>query len=135
MRSETISSVSNRRVVLAGRVVAALGALHLAITGALNLGHLPAWFNGEMWLPANGLSDLTPAQGAFWLVVGSFAVPLLAMGLLIAWLGRAGLVPPAYVAWLLGGWGTVGALVLEPSPFLLTWVPAIMLLRAGRSQG
>lgn len=122
------------KVVLAGGIAAALGVLHLVSTLAMSMDYVPRWFTGQLWLPANGLSDLTPSQGAFWLTVGSFAVPLFTLGLLIGWLGRRGMVPPTFVALLLGGWGTLGAVLFEPSPFILTWIPAFMLLRS-RSRG
>ncbi|MFD1936438.1 MULTISPECIES: DUF6463 family protein [Nonomuraea] len=125
-----------RLVVLGGRITAFLGAFHLVVTIALNVSHLPAWFSGGLWFPANGLSELPPAVGAFWLTIGSFGLPLLTLGLLVAWLGNRGVVPPAFVAWALGGWCTIGAVAFEPSPFILVWVPAVMLLRAaGRQAG
>ncbi|MGI5292031.1 DUF6463 family protein [Nonomuraea polychroma] len=121
-----------RRVVLAGRIIAFLGVLHLVSTAVMSSGHVSGWFTGEMWFPANGPTDLAPGQGAFWLVVGSFGLPLTCLGLLVDWIGRRGSVPPSFVAWMIGGWGTLGAVILIPSPFILTWVPAVMLLLAAR---
>ncbi|MFE3453260.1 DUF6463 family protein [Nonomuraea sp. NPDC059194] len=122
----------SRKVVLAGRITAFLGALHLVICAVFSLSYVSGWVSGGLWFPANGLSALSPAAGAFWLTVGSFGLPLLTLGLLISWLGKRNVVPPAFVAWLLGGWGTVGALAFEPSPFLLIWAPAVVLLLAAR---
>ncbi|MGW5684329.1 DUF6463 family protein [Nonomuraea sp. NPDC003754] len=120
----------HRTVVLAGRIIAFLGVFHMAVTVALNIRYLPTWFSGGLWFPANGLGELPPALGGFWLTIGSFALPLFALGLLIDWTGRRGATPPAFVAWLLGVWGTIGALTFEPSPFVAVWVPAVMLLVA-----
>ncbi|GAA2389885.1 DUF6463 family protein [Nonomuraea africana] len=123
-----------RDVVLAGRITAFLGALHLVLTLAFNLQYLPAWFTGRLWFPANGLNELPPDVGAFWLTIGSFGLPLLLLGLLIGWLGRRDVTPPAFLAWTLGAWGTILALLFEPSPAILLWVPAVMLLVAARRQ-
>ncbi|MEU4703899.1 DUF6463 family protein [Nonomuraea dietziae] len=116
----------------AGQITAFLGALHLVSTTVMSMDHVPAWFAGQLWFPKNALTNLTPEQGAFWLTIGSFGLPLLSLGLLVGWLGRRGTLPPMFVAWMLGGWGTLGAALLEPTPFILTWVPAAMLLRAAR---
>ncbi|WP_431899077.1 DUF6463 family protein [Nonomuraea sp. bgisy101] len=124
----------HRTVILAGRITVLLSMLHLVVTMAFNVRHLPAWFSGGLWFPADGLADPMPSLGAFWLTIGSFFLPLLVLGLLIAWLGRRAVIPPAFVAWLLGGWCTVGALAFEPSGFILLWVPAVMVLRAARSR-
>ncbi|MEU7894627.1 DUF6463 family protein [Nonomuraea sp. NPDC049152] len=127
-----VATAQRRKVVLAGRITAFLGAFHLVITTAFSMGHLSTWLSGGLWFPANGLSDLPPATGAFWLTFGSFGLPLLTLGFLIAWLGGRDVVPPAFVAWALGGWGTIGALAFEPSPFILIWMPAAVLLAARR---
>ncbi|GAA3470721.1 DUF6463 family protein [Nonomuraea roseola] len=123
-----------RHVVLAGRIIAFLGLLHLVMTLAFNLHRLPAWLTLGLWFPANGLSELPPDAGAFWLTIGSFGLPLLLLGLLITWLGRRDVTPPAFAAWALGAWGTLLAVLFEPSPAILLWLPAALLLVAARRQ-
>ncbi|MFF5207389.1 DUF6463 family protein [Streptosporangium sp. NPDC000396] len=122
----------HRTVILAGRITVFLSMLHLVVTLAFNIRHLSTWFSGGLWFPANGLADPLPALGAFWLTIGSFSLPLLVLGLLIAWIGHRAVIPPAFVAWLIGGWCTIGAVAFQLSGFILLWVPAVMLLRAGR---
>lgn len=72
------------------------------------------------------------AGGAFWIVVGSFAVPLLLLGLLIGQLARRGVALPQSVGWGLAVWGVVGAAILQPTPLLIGLVPAMLLIRAVR---
>ncbi|NUW42534.1 hypothetical protein HT134_20675 [Nonomuraea rhodomycinica] len=108
------------------------------ITLLVSADHVPGWLGGELWHFPPHLDDLSrpaPNMGAFWLVWGSFAVPLGLVGALVAGLGRRGVVPPAYCGAGLALWALVGAAVFEPSPFLLAVVPAVMLLTARRPRG
>ncbi len=77
-----------------------------------------------------------PANAAsladFWAYLGSFAVPLIVLGLLITRMARTGQEVPRYVGWTLGAWVLVSGWVLEPSGFLLGLVPAVLLLLAQR---
>jgi hypothetical protein len=116
----------------------AQGVCHLLITGWLSRKHIGGWLAGSAWPPAGGLSDMGPAVGAFWLTFGSFALPQLLLGALIAKQGREGRTVPAYVGWGLAGWGVVCTALFEPSPFITVLIPAVMLLRAnggGRAAG
>lgn len=136
MSSET--SVSVKSVVWAGGILVFLACVHLAITGLAAAPHIPGWFRGEAWLPGTGgLAELgsPPANvGAFWLVWGSFAVPLGLLGALVARSGRGGRVPPPYVAGGLALWALVGAICFEPSPFVTVLVPCALLLAARRGR-
>ncbi|GAA4078301.1 DUF6463 family protein [Actinomadura miaoliensis] len=119
-------------ITWAGRVIALLGTLHLLTSAFYSREHVPGWATGDLWFPGKGPEDLSPSAGAFWLTVGSFGLPLLLLGLLIIWMDRHRIVPPAFLAWTIGAWCTLGGLLLMPSPFLLAWVPAAMLLIAAR---
>ncbi len=138
MSSGTDSAVSGRTVsttrtvAWAGRILIGLGVLHLPLTGWLSRMHIGGWLAGSAWLPPGGVSQLSPAVGAFWLTLGSFALPLILLGGLVTRLARTGETVPGYVGWGLTVWGVVCAAVFEPSPFITVLVPAIMLLRAGR---
>ncbi|WP_246633563.1 DUF6463 family protein [Pseudonocardia nigra] len=122
-----------RSVTWAGRLLVALGALHLVVTAAISAPHLGTWVRGGLWLPVGGLGE--PAVGAFWLSVGSFGVPLVLLGGMVTWAARLGHTPPAFVGWGIAAWIAVCALILEPSPFALGLIPAAMLVRAGRRRG
>ncbi|MFB9627703.1 hypothetical protein [Nonomuraea helvata] len=130
MSSDT--SVSVKR---AGGMLVFLACAHLVLTGVLSAEHVPSWFAGGMWFFPPGpddLSRLAPDVGAFWLVWGSFAVPLGLIGALVVGFGRRGEVPPPYLGIGVALWALGGAAVFEPSPFVLAVVPAAMLLAARR---
>lgn len=119
-------------LVWAGRIMAFLAVAHLGLLGVDRARYLSGWLTGGLWqLPGPG-SDLSQSAAAFWLVVGSFAAPVLVLGLLVSWIGRAGGRVPGLVGWGLGAWALAGTLVLEPSPFVLGLVPAAMIVLASR---
>ncbi|MFF8713116.1 DUF6463 family protein [Streptomyces sp. NPDC015184] len=116
--------------VHAGRVLTFLGALHLLALGTQNTGHLGAWFGGDLWgLPREEFVEPSGAAGAFWISFGSFAVPLLLLGLLVSHLGRQGVRVPPAIGWGLAAWSVVGAVVVEPTPMVLVLLPAVLLIR------
>jgi hypothetical protein len=53
-------------------------------------------------------------------------VPLIVVGLMMLWLDRRGITPPPFIAWTLGIWTVVDAviLLLTPWPILLLLVGA-----------
>ena len=106
-------------VVWAGRIMVLLGVVHVVSTVVISANHLADWFTGQLWLPEQGLGNLTPEMGAFWLSLGSFGVPLALLGGLVTWCARIDRVPPAFVAWGVAAWSVVCAVVFEPSPFIL----------------
>jgi hypothetical protein len=122
-------------VTWAGRILVGQSVLHLLITGWLSRTHIGGWLAGTAWLPPGGLSDLDPAVGAFWLTLGSFALPQMLLGGLVTGLGKAGRTVPGYVGWGLAVWGVACAAVFEPSPFITALVPAVMLVRASQRGG
>ncbi|MFI7643667.1 hypothetical protein [Nonomuraea sp. NPDC049400] len=135
MSSDT--SVSVKSVVWAGGILALLACLHLSSTALLSADHLPGWFRGELWFFPPNLDDLAmlaPNVGAFWMVWGSFGVPLGLVGALVVGYGRRGQVPPSYVGVVVGFWALTSAAVLEPSPFVLGVIPAVMLVVASRKR-
>ncbi|GAA1587643.1 hypothetical protein GCM10009678_82570 [Actinomadura kijaniata] len=121
----------------AGGILVLLACLHLSSAALLSADHLPGWFRGELWFFPPDPDDLaTPAPnvGAFWMVWGSFGVPLGLVGALVAGYGRRGQVPPPYVGVIVGFWALTSAAVFEPSPFALGMIPAVMLLIASRKR-
>jgi Family of unknown function (DUF6463) len=111
----------------AGRLIVFYGAAHtlgaLTVEGAAR--HAGAWFSGELW--GDDLANMSPANSAYWLSVDSFGVPLILVGLTVLWLDRRGITPPPFIAWTLGIWTVVDAVVLGPTPG--EWL--ILLLAAG----
>jgi hypothetical protein len=113
----------------AGWIFTFLGTGHTVLGIALFAApHAAAWLGGGLWGPGEPLDEMSPTMGAFWLTVGSFGVPLLVMGLTILWIHRSGLVPPAFIGWVLGVWSLVAALIMEPAPWILGPIAAVLYL-------
>ncbi|MGN9783884.1 DUF6463 family protein [Nonomuraea sp. ZG12] len=117
----------------AGRLIVLFGVLHtlgaLTVEGAAH--HAGAWFSGELW--GEDLAAMSPANSAYWLSVDSFGVPVILIGLTVLWLDRRGITPPTFIAWTLGIWSVIDAVVLGPTPQALAGpLPAILLLIGAR---
>ncbi|WP_418957742.1 DUF6463 family protein [Streptomyces tritici] len=118
----------------AGRTLMILGAVHLVVLGAQNLDFVDEWFTGALWgLPREEFIHPSGANGAFWSSIGSFAVPMMLLGALVADLARRSVTVPASIGWGLAVWCVVGAAILEPTPMLLGLVPAALLIRQARA--
>ncbi|GAA0933752.1 hypothetical protein [Nonomuraea longicatena] len=132
-----MSSGTSVTVKRAGWILLALAGVHLALLALATATHLPGWIGGQLWVTPQGLSDfaeLSPSAGAFWAFWGSFAVPLGLLGAMVIRSAREGRTPPAYVGIGLIVWAAVGALIFEPSPFVLGAIPGAMLVVAARSR-
>ncbi|MFG2986127.1 DUF6463 family protein [Streptomyces sp. NPDC048258] len=115
----------------AGRILLSLGTLHLVVMGAQNTQYLGDWFTGTLWnQPREEFIHPAGAAGAFWVTIGSFAVPLILLGVLVLDLARREVTVPPVIGWALAAWGVVGAAILEPTPMILLLVPAVLLIRA-----
>lgn len=100
-----------------------LAAVHLLVLGIDVPTELPNWLKFNLWtfdhwqpLRAQPL-DLALSGGVFWSTVGSFAVPLSILGILILWLDRHGQPIPAFIGWILVGWVALMTLLMPPSGF------------------
>ncbi|MBT2365833.1 hypothetical protein J7E88_11070 [Streptomyces sp. ISL-10] len=115
----------------AGRILLALGTLHLVVLGAQNTRYFGDWFTGELWgLPREEFVHPGGAAGAFWVSLGSFAVPVMLLGILVMDLARREIAVPPVIGWGLAAWSLVGAMILEPTPVILLLVPAVLLIRS-----
>lgn len=90
------------------------------------------WFTGGLW--AEHFSDMTPAGSAFWLSLGSFGIPVMLIGMLILWLDRQKITPPAFLAWVLSAWTFVDAAILLFTPWPIVLVACILLLLGIRAR-
>jgi hypothetical protein len=99
----------------AGRLIVCYGAAHTL--GALIVEraaqHAGAWLSGE--LRGDSLRNMSPANSAYWLSVNSFGPPLVLLGLTVLWLDRRGITPPTFIAWALGTWTVVDAVIAGPA--------------------
>jgi Protein of unknown function (DUF2867)/Family of unknown function (DUF6463) len=121
-------------VRLAGRLIVLFGAAHtvgaLTVEGAAR--HAGEWLAGA--LRGADLSDMSPANSAYWLSVMSFGPPLVLLGLTVLWLDRRGITPPAFIGWSLGIWTVVDLAVAGPQSGqgLVLLLAAGLLLAASR---
>ncbi|MEV7617899.1 DUF6463 family protein [Streptomyces sp. NPDC089799] len=122
----------NRKLVLwAGRGLVGIGALHLVYGTVVARSHLAGWIGGALHGASGEGMDELESQRDFWALLGSLAVPLIVVGLLLSRMASTGQEVPRAVGWILAVWVLVSAWVLFPSGFLLGIVPVALLLLAG----
>jgi hypothetical protein len=92
--------------------------------------HAGEWFAGTGW--QGDATAMTHAQATLWYTVGSFGFPFLLLGLLVLWLARRGVTPPTFLAWGMAAWTAVATAAGGPSPLLVLFVAAGLLLLAAR---
>ncbi|GAA3565766.1 hypothetical protein GCM10022222_56970 [Amycolatopsis ultiminotia] len=116
----------------AGRLITLYGAAHtlLALTLLGAARHAGAWFSGALW--HDDLAHMSTANTAYWLSVFSFGPPLATVGLIVLWLDRRQLAPPQFLAWALGIWTLLGAVVLPLTPWPIPLVAGVLLLAGTR---
>lgn len=116
----------------AGWLIAFYGAAHtlgaLTVEGAAR--HAGAWFSGALW--TDDFAAMSSANSAYWLSLGSFGIPLIVVGLTVVWLNHRGITPPPFIAWMLGIWTIVDAVVLLLTPWPVLLIASILLLCGSR---
>ena len=126
----------HRLVRIAGAVLVALGAGHLALAAVLTRATLLGWAADGVWAAVPLLPGAAPAGArdalAFWGGAGGFAVPLVILGLLLRHLAGRGVRVPAFVGWTVAVWCLVGAVLLVPSPFAVGVVAGMLVVLAAR---
>ncbi|WP_018348937.1 DUF6463 family protein [Longispora albida] len=127
---------AQRLSLWAGRLLVVISAVHMLVFGIRTTAFWDNWLGGDL----RGVSNVEDVANQetllnFWGFLGSFGVPLLVLGLLIARLAKAGVAMPGYTGWVLGAWVTLGAVVLVPSGFPLGLIPAALLVAARRAPG
>ncbi|RZQ61401.1 DUF6463 family protein [Amycolatopsis suaedae] len=112
----------------AGWLITLFGAAHtiLALTLMGAGQHAGTWFSGGLW--QENLKALSPAGSAYWFSIDSFGPAFVLVGLLVLWLARRGITPPAFVGWALIVWTVVDAVVMPLTPWPVILVAAILLL-------
>lgn len=127
----------DRLLRIAGAILVALGTGHLALATVLTRATLLGWATDGVWAAVPLLPGATPAGArdalAFWGGPGGFAVPLVALGLLLWHLAGCGVRVPAFVGWIVAVWCLVGAVVLVPSPFVVGAVAGMLVVLAART--
>lgn len=121
----------NRRNLWAGRFMVGISLLHIAFFTVLTWRDWGASAAGALWLPDPATAAEYRLHMGFWALLGSFAAPMLLLGLLVMRLARQGVPLPAYLGWGLLAWVLICAALVEPSGFPLGLIPAFLLI-AGR---
>ncbi|MFF5210559.1 DUF6463 family protein [Streptosporangium sp. NPDC000396] len=121
--------------VWAGGISAAIGVVHTVFFSIKTWPQWGDWISGGLH-GTDTLKDPAVLASArdFWSLSGSFAVPLILLGLLISHMARTGQKIPSYLGWALGVWVLVNAWILEPSGFPLGIIPVALLLLAKRAE-
>ncbi|MFC5820108.1 DUF6463 family protein [Nonomuraea harbinensis] len=118
------SAPPSRLTIWAGRSMIIIAVAHTAVFALL--APWSSWLAGDL---RNGVAD-ADSLAIFWALPGGFVVVLALLGLLVARLGRQGHHVPGYVGWATLAWGALAVTLIGPSGFLLTAVPAALLITA-----
>ncbi|MFI2325517.1 DUF6463 family protein [Nocardia beijingensis] len=128
----------------AGGIMLVLGAGHLIVLTLASWRDITYWVEHGIWaaVPLD-MGDGESAQTAeslqnkltFWAGPGSFAVPLILLGLLIWQHAGRGTAVPAWIGWGLAVWCLLGGILLVPSPFLVGTISGVLVVIAARKDG
>ncbi|MEU2165299.1 DUF6463 family protein [Streptomyces chengbuensis] len=130
---------TRRRLVRwASGIMLGLGAGHLLLLAVMAREAVADWAERGLWA-AVPLADGGAAseeslenQLTFWAGPGSFAVPLVLLGLLTWHLAGRGVAVPAGIGWGLAVWCCVGGVLLVPSPYFVGAVSGVLIVLASR---
>jgi hypothetical protein len=121
--------------IWAGRSTAFIGVGHIAIFTVQTWSNWGDWLTGRLHGPT-AIEDPANVDSLrlFWSLPGSFAIPLILLGLLLIRMARTGQEIPRYVPWTLAAWILISGWILEPSGFPLGLVPITLLFLAHRAR-
>jgi hypothetical protein len=130
---------SRRLTATAGWIGVAFGTAHSVIAP---LGTPVRWseiFSEGWWgtftlRASTTTADLQRAE-TFWISIGSFGVPMLALGSLTVWAARNEVRVPGGIGYLLGAWGLVLSTSLPASPGWALPVMGALLVAADARLG
>lgn len=111
-----------------------LGVVHMLALGIDALNYVPGWARFDLWslehwrLLAQQSPAMVTSNAAFWMTIGSLAVPVFLLGYLVRDLDRRGIVIPVSVGWIFFIWQALCALIMQPSGFLVGGVIGLVLL-------
>lgn len=128
--------MSRRLLSWASGTLLVLGVGHAVVSVIIDWSRIADWLGDGLWatvplIPEQTVDDQA-VVAAFWGGVGSFAVPLVLLGLLVRHLAARGVPVPAWVGWGVAGWCALGGIMLVPSPFFVGVVPGVLIVLAAR---
>ena len=117
-----------------GWVAIAGSVIHLVLTPIARAGVWAdivsaGWWNTVTLRPS---ADQLRVAEAFWITPGSFAVPLLVLGILVVFSAREGHRVPGALGWILAVWGAVGASLMPLSGAWLFIVVGVLFVVGDR---
>lgn len=105
---------------LAGWIALGFGAVHLVVAGWATRAEWSRVADQGWWNTVTLAEPRTRAEAeranAFWLTLGSFGAPMIAVGAHLLWATRHGHRVPRSVGWTLLAWGAPFLVVLPASP-------------------
>ena len=116
----------------AGWSMVGIAALHVVFWSAVTWADWGAWGAGDLWGAEPATAVEYRLHHGYWALVGSFAVPLLLLGLVTVSVTRLGFPLPRYVGWIVLAWVLLASALMEPNGFPLGLIPSILLIVAGR---
>ncbi|MGW6708376.1 DUF6463 family protein [Streptomyces sp. NPDC054956] len=121
--------------IWAGRSTVFIGFAHMAFFTVKTGSSWGDWLSGTLHGRA-AIEDPAHLDSLrlFWAMPGSFAVPLILLGLLVVRMARADQEIPRYLGWTLAAWVLLCGWILEPSGFPLGLAPVALLLLAHRAR-
>lgn len=123
-----------RLTIWAARLTLGICALHVALFAVLTWSDWGALTSGALWFTEPATTGDYRRAMTFWILPGSYVVPLALLSVLLIRLTRHGVAIPGYVGAVLLGWAVAGSVLLFPGGFPLAIAPAVMLLVAYRRQ-
>ncbi|MGY1869642.1 MULTISPECIES: DUF6463 family protein [Nocardia] len=122
----------------AAGIMLVLGTGHLILLALASWEEITGWLDQGLWaavpLELSGTQTVESLQNkvTFWAGPGSFAVPLILLGLLIWRLAGHGVAVPAWIGWGLAVWCVLGGVLLVPSPYFVGAVAGVLIIWAAR---
>ncbi|KAA1429218.1 DUF6463 family protein [Nocardioides antri] len=130
--------MSRRLLSWASGLLVLLGVGHVVVSVLVDHARVADWLGDGLWATVPLVPEQTVDEqatvAAFWGGVGSFAVPLVLLGLLVRHLAARGVPVPAWVGWGVAGWCVLGGVMLVPSPFFVGVVPGLLIVLAARDE-
>ncbi|MFD3704135.1 DUF6463 family protein [Nocardia sp. NPDC058658] len=125
--------MTGRRMTLWAGVIITLGGIGHTVGSLVETAptHLGSWFDGHLW-DQYDYAEWSDSAAGFWYSALSFGPPLLLVGVLVLWMARNGITPPAFLAVALVGWVVITFVASGPSPLPILLIPAGLLLAARR---
>lgn len=115
----------------AGWMLVGICLLHLVFWSIVTYHSWNVWISGALWEYENPQTRTAfELNFEFWALPGSFMIPLLLLGLLIAHAARMRNRLPRYLGWSLLLWVLICSIILEPSGFPLGLIPVVILIMA-----